>query len=68
MGSKLHKQPEKKIPELMTLQEACSFLKVHPNTLRNWDENKVLPAIRIGTKKMRRYRATDIENFIKTKK
>jgi len=51
---------DKNLPELLTLQEACNMLKVHPNTLRQWDKNGILPAIRIGTKRVRRYRKEDI--------
>lgn len=51
---------EQEIPELLTLKEACELLKVHPNTLRQWDKNGTLPAIRIGTKRVRRYRKEDI--------
>ena len=56
------------IPELLTLMEACEILKCHPNTLRQWDAKGILPAIRIGEKKMRRYRTSDIEKFLRRKK
>lgn len=52
------------IPELLTLAEACEILKCHPNTLRQWDKNGILPAIRIGEKRIRRYRKEDIAKFI----
>ncbi len=48
------------MPELLTLKEACDFLKVHPDTLRAWDAKGILPAIRIGTKRVRRYKKEDI--------
>ena len=32
-------QKKIELPELITLKEAASILKVHPNTLRNWDKN-----------------------------
>lgn len=51
--------------ELLTLTEAARILKVHPNTLRLWDKKGVLVAIRIGTKRVRRYKKTDLERFIK---
>lgn len=51
--------------ELLTLSEAAQILKVHPNTLRLWDKNGVLKAVRIGVKKVRRYKKDDIEKFIK---
>lgn len=55
------------ISELLTLKEACKILKVHPNTLRQWDKKSVLVAIRIGVKRIRRYRKIDIEKFIDKK-
>ncbi len=55
------------IPELFTLEEACKMLKVHPNTLRQWDANGILPAIRIGEKQMRRYRKEDILKLLDKK-
>jgi len=62
-----NKNPEQEVPELITLKEACEMLKVHPNTLRQWDKNGVLPAIRIGTKRVRRYRKEDIINFLQSR-
>lgn len=56
---------KEKIPELLTLKEACEVLKCHPNTLRQWDKKGILPAIRIGVKKVRRYKKEDIIKFIK---
>ena len=50
--------------ELLTINEAAKILKVHPNTLRLWDNKGVLKATRIGIKKVRRYRKQDLENFI----
>ena len=53
--------------ELLTLKETAKVLKVHPNTLRAWDNKGILKAIRIGEKRVRRYRKSDIENFINSK-
>lgn len=58
------KAMKEEIPELLTLLEACEILKCHPNTLRQWDKNGILPAIRIGEKRIRRYRKEDIAKFI----
>jgi len=52
------------VPELLTLQEACALLKLHPNTLRQWDNNGTLPAIRIGAKRVRRYKKEDIISYL----
>jgi len=50
--------------ELLTLNEASKILKVHPNTLRLWDKNGTLISIRIGVKRVRRYKKEDLEKFI----
>ena len=55
------------IPELITLNEACAILKVHPNTLRAWDKKGILVAIRIGEKRIRKYKKEDILKFINNK-
>ena len=57
--------------ELLTLEEAGKMLKVHPGTLRRWDTEGLMKAVRIGTRRGigdRRYRREDIENYIKQKK
>lgn len=54
----------KEIPELLTLKEVSGILKCHPNTLRQWDRKGILPAIRIGERKARRYRKEDIAKFV----
>ena len=53
--------------ELLTLKEASQILKVHPNTLRLWDKKGTLVAVRIGEKRARRYKKTDLEKFISNK-
>lgn len=58
---------EGKMPELLTLKEACEILKCHPNTLRQWDKKGIFPAIRIGTKRVRRYKKEDILKFLDNK-
>jgi len=55
------------IPELITLGEACTILKVHPNTLRAWDKKGILVAIRIGEKRIRKYKKEDILKLINSK-
>lgn len=61
-------QKTEEVPELLTLQEACDLLKVHPNTLRQWDRKGVLPAIRIGVRKVRRYKKEDLEKLVRSPK
>ncbi|MCA9371695.1 helix-turn-helix domain-containing protein [Candidatus Woesebacteria bacterium] len=57
----------KPMEELLTLTEAAKVLKVHPNTLRLWDKKGILKAVRIGVKRVRRYKKEDIERFINSK-
>jgi len=52
------------LPEILTLKQACDILNCHPNTLRKWDANGVLKAMRFGTRKDRRYHKTDILHFL----
>jgi excisionase family DNA binding protein len=60
----LGKQQHENVSELLTLREVCALLKVHPNTLRQWDKKGVLVAIRIGEKRVRRYKKEDIATFV----
>lgn len=59
---------KEKMPELLTLQEACDILKCHPNTLRHWDNKGILVAVRFGERKDRRYRKEDILKLLNQKK
>lgn len=54
----------KELPDLLTLEQVSELLKVHQNTLRNWDKEGILRAVRIGTRKLYRYKKEDIMKFI----
>jgi len=54
--------------KLLKLKEAAEILSVHPNTLRLWDRKGILVAVRIGEKKIRRYRLKDIKRLISGEK
>ena len=56
----------KEISEYLTLKQVSELLKVHPNTLRNWDKNGTLKPIRIGERKIRRYKKEDVIKFLET--
>ncbi len=56
------------VPQLLTISDVAKKLKVHPNTLRSWDESGVLPAVKFGDKKIRRYKHEDIVKFINSSK
>lgn len=57
---------QKELPELLTLKQASELLQVHPNTLRNWDKNGMLKAVRIGQRGLRRYKRDDIHKILNT--
>ena len=54
------------ISEYLTLKQVSDLLKVHPNTLRNWDKNSTLKPIRIGERKIRRYKKEDVARFLES--
>lgn len=47
---------------------AGSIPVIHPNTLRQWDKKGILPAIRIGVKRVMRYRKADILKLFNQRK
>ncbi len=60
----------KKLSKLLKIKEAAEILNVNPETLRRWDRNGNLKAIRVGRRQGggdRRYRKEDIEKIIKSK-
>ena len=59
------KRAQNDLPDILTLQQAAKVLNVHPNTLRNWDKEGTLKAIRLGVRKDRRYRKSDILKLLK---
>ncbi len=49
---------------LLTLKQTSELLGCHPNTLRQWDKNGLLRAVRFGVRKDRRYRREDVLKLI----
>jgi excisionase family DNA binding protein len=53
------------LPDMLTLQQASEVLNVHPNTLRNWDNQGILKAVRYGKRGDRRYHKEDVLEILK---
>jgi excisionase family DNA binding protein len=56
---------DEKIPELLTMKETCELLKVHANTLRQWDKKGILKAVRFGARKDRKYKKEDVLSLMR---
>ena len=53
---------------LLPIREVARILKIHTETLRRWDNQGKLKAIRVGDRKDRKYRAEDIIPLLQKKK
>lgn len=55
-------------PKLLKIKEAAEILGVNPETLRRWDNEGRLSAVRLGKRQDRRYKMEDIQKIIDDKK
>lgn len=58
------------LEELLTLKEAAKILRANEQSLRRWDKQGILKAVRVGKRRGvgdRRYRRKDIEEYISHK-
>ncbi len=51
-------------PRMVTTGEASQILHVHPNTLRKWSDQGLIPTYRIGTRRDRRFAVQDLVAFL----
>jgi len=51
-------------PEYLTIGEAAELIRVHPNTLRNWEKGGYLVPVRLGVRRDRRYATDDIRRLM----
>lgn len=49
------------VPDILTLQEAATYLRVHYETMRRWCRDGVLPSTQIGS--IRRVRRDDLDRL-----
>ncbi len=53
--------------KLLKIREAAEMLGINPETLRRWDNQGRLQAVRIGKRKDRRYKLEELQKFIDSK-
>ena len=56
----VHQDPDK----MLTIAEVTELIHIHPNTLRRWSEQGRIIAYRINARGDRRYKKSDIEQFL----
>ena len=50
--------------DLLTVGEVAQYLNVHPNTVRRWAGHGTLKALRLGSRRDRRFSRFDIEHLL----
>ena len=51
-------------PDLLTTTEAAAYLRVHPETVRTWARQGVIPAVKFGNRGGFRFRREDLDAFL----
>jgi len=54
------------LPELLTIKQASQLINVHPNTLRNWEREGKIAAVRIGSRRDRRFHKVTLMSISQT--
>ena len=53
------------LPEFLTISDVSNILNVHQNTLRNWEKEGFIDAVRIGKRRDRRYRRETVWKLLR---
>lgn len=53
--------------DLLSISEAASLLKVHPETLRRWDRDGTLPSVRVNDRGDRRWQRLEVLSFLQSR-
>ena len=51
-------------PRMVRVGEAAQILQVHPNTIRKWSSEGLIPSYRIGRRRDRRFTLEDLDRFL----
>lgn len=57
-------QKEEKGKKILTIREVSELFGVHQQTLRRWDKEGKLKAIRVGKVGHRKYRKSDVDKLL----
>ena len=52
----------------LTTEEAAAYLKVHPETMRNWARKGVIPPAKLGNRGGFRFRREDLDRFVESRR
>jgi transcriptional repressor of dcmA and dcmR len=51
-------------PQIVPVGQASRILNVHPNTLRKWSDQGMIPCYRIGHRRDRRFALDELADFL----
>ena len=60
----LRRTPRADPPIIVSVGEASQILHIHPNTLRKWSDQGIIPSYRIGQRRDRRFAVEDLLTFL----
>ncbi len=58
------RKTRRRIKDWLTTQEVARMLDAHVNTVRRWSDSGVIPCHRIGPRRDRRFKRSDIKEFL----